>query len=176
MFCRSCSDWIRYCGVCVTIVLHAGLRVEPERRRGLPAAASVSSRLLGDVALGEPSCCGAAAVRGDAQLGLVEVLLDAQVDETGHAAQRRADRSATSRFSGLVPTIWTSIGAGRPKFRIWLTMSAGRNVEGRARELVRQPLAQSAHVVGGGPWSAVSVTRMSASPLPMTPDVCCRSG
>ena len=27
------------------------------------------------------------------------------------------------------PTIWMSIGAGRPKFRIWLTMSAGRNAK-----------------------------------------------
>ncbi len=35
---------------------------------------------------------------------------------------------ATARFwSSLLPTIWMSIGAGSPKLRIWLTMSAGRN-------------------------------------------------
>jgi hypothetical protein len=49
------------------------------------------------------------------------------------------------------PRTCRSIGAGAPKFRIWLTMSAGRNekvVPGNARG---SSLAQLAHVVGGRP-------------------------
>ena len=35
--------------------------------------------------------------------------------------------SAKARLARrLLPITWTSIGAGRPKFRIWLTMSTGR--------------------------------------------------
>jgi len=56
---------------------------------------------------------------------------------------------ANARFpSTLNPTICTSIGEGRPKFNIWVIMSAGRNanvVDGyRAASLVRSSRTKSA--------------------------------
>ena len=47
------------------------------------------------------------------------------------------------------PAIWTSSGAGEPKLRIWVTMSAGRIGERRARKRLRQLLAQGFHIDGG---------------------------
>ena len=50
----------------------------------------------------------------------------------------------------LVPVTCTSIGAGAPKFRIWLTMSAGGKEKVDAGKIARQVFAHGAHIIGGG--------------------------
>ena len=68
------------------------------------------------------------AIHVNVQFGLVEGLLDAQVDGAGNDAgrvQQAVGEHAIGRRDSR-PTIWMSMGAGRPKLRIWLTMSAGR--------------------------------------------------
>ena len=43
-----------------------------------------------------------------------------------------------------------SMGAGSPKFRIWVTMSAGQEIKRDAGEFARQRIAQIADVISGG--------------------------
>ena len=52
------------------------------------------------------------------------------------------------------PAIWTSIGAGEPKLRIWLTISAGRKENVVPGNALGSCLAQALHigVRGGGPF------------------------
>ena len=81
-----------------------------------------------DVAHGVAALRGLGAVDGDVEDGVVVGLLDAQIDEAGDLAKLR--RASCRRPCGCrsmsVPSIWMSMGAGRPKLRIWVTMSAGR--------------------------------------------------
>ncbi|MNX77314.1 hypothetical protein D3C86_1088530 [compost metagenome] len=75
---------------------------------------------------------------------------------------------ATARLpAASFPTIWTSIGAGRPKLRIWLTISAGRNeklMPGKASGNAASSLSTSALEL---PAVGFRETRISASPVPM---------
>ena len=65
-----------------------------------------------------------------------------------------------------------SIGAGTPKFRIWLTMSAGRKREDVPGKLPRQPLAQRrARSPPSARGRGFSEIRMSASLLPTVPEL-----
>ena len=50
----------------------------------------------------------------------------------------------------LWPTTWMSIGEGRPKFRIWLTISAGRNEKLTPGKSWGKLDAQIVNVVVGG--------------------------
>ncbi len=66
---------------------------------------------------------------------------------------------------------WMSIGAGRPKLRIWLTMSAGRNaneVDGNSRFSVSRSRPTYFAV---GWWSGFYEMKMSASPGPTGAEV-----
>ena len=174
VFCRSWSEAMRYCGACATIGYCTPFSGFSQNVGVIwPLPESVSSRLFAMSFWLMPSCCGAAAVRDHAQLRLVEGLLDAQVHEARHVAQRLAAADSRRRgSSGSAPTICTSIGAGRPKFRIWLTMSAGRNAKRHAGEFARQTLAQLREC--SRPWRrdpSSSVIRTSASLLPMVPEL-----
>ena len=51
--------------------------------------------------------------------------------------------------SWLRPTTWTSIGAGSPKLRIWLTMSAGMNENWTPGNSLTRRMPQVVHVVRG---------------------------
>ena len=61
------------------------------------------------------------------------------------------------------------MGAGAPKFKIWLMMSAGRNAKvvpgNSAGSFVRSVLTKSAV----GPWPFLRLTRMSPSCGPTVP-------
>src|SRR5438445_612229 len=75
-------------------------------------------------------------------------------------------RRATSWLAGFAPTTWMSIGAGRPKLRIWLTMSAAekKNVAwGNAAGSCRRSSRTYANVLPG----ALSETRISPSADPV---------
>ena len=80
--------------------------------------------------VGQADILRARAVDIDVEARAVERLLDARV---GDARESRAILRSSSvrvgevRRRGSAPRICRSIGAGAPKFRIWLTMSAGRN-------------------------------------------------
>ena len=93
--------------------------------------------------LGEPDHAAQLAVDVDIELRIVERLLDARI---GHArnmpnlAQQLLGEGAVGLRSA--PATCTSIGAGEPKFRIWLTMSAGRNEKVVPGNALRQLLAQ----------------------------------
>ena len=89
MFWRSWSDWIEYCGVWVDqVVADAVLPVEPERSaRSGRCRSATPARCWRRRAGVRPA--PAALVRSTVtwQLRVVEVLLDAQVDEPGHLPQ-----------------------------------------------------------------------------------------
>ncbi len=69
------------------------------------------------------------------------------------------------------PTIWMSIGAGRPKFRICVTMSAGTNEKVTPGKRRGSDIRRSWMYSAVGLWSFPSDTRMSASPGPIGADV-----
>ena len=70
---------------------------------------------------------GALAVHVELQRRVVEHLRDAHVADAGDlAGSRRASARAIAKPApGRLLSICTSIGADRPKFSTWLTMSAG---------------------------------------------------
>ena len=113
-------------------VADAGGRVEPERRRRLAAARQRDQQVVRDVALREAGLRGARPVDVEVEQRLVERLVHPQVDHAGHLRQLRRERRGEPavRRRGSRPTTWTSIGAGSPKFRICVTMSAGMNEKG----------------------------------------------
>jgi hypothetical protein len=108
-------------------VAHAGFWIEPKRWTGLKAAAQRNQHVLRDVALAVARLLGLGAIDINMQQRLIELLLDAQVNGAGNNFSWLSSLSATTRLAARsLPTTWTSIGAGNPKSRIWLTMSAGR--------------------------------------------------
>ena len=125
-------------------VAHAVLRVEPVRRRGLEAAAERNQQVVGNVALREAGQLRLGPVHIDVQMRFIEGLLDAQVGRSGNRLDssqqlvRRIARFACRSY----PTTWISIGEGKPKFKIWLTMSAGRKEKSTPGNCVRQLQAQ----------------------------------
>ena len=155
MFCRSWSDWIRVLRrLGDQVVVHAVLPVQEEGRRASGSCRSArSAAAAGHVALREAACrppwCGP---RSTSKLRVVERLLDAQVGEPGDLAQlvQQLGRRPAGCPRGSLPSICTSIGAGRPKFRIWRHDVGGQEVEGRRPGNSSGKLAaQRAHVVRG---------------------------
>src|SRR6266699_1966711 len=73
-------------------VLGAALRVDPEGERGLRAAGERDQQVGGDIGLREPEERRLAAVDLDVQLGVIEGLLDAQIDDPGDAVQPGEER------------------------------------------------------------------------------------
>ena len=134
-------------------VADAGRGVQPERRRRLAAAAQRDQQVVRDVALREPGLRRARPVDVQVQLRLVERLVHAQVDDARAPAPAVAASAAANRrfASRLRPTTWTSIGAGRPKFRIWLTMSAGMNEKWTPGNCSASSSRRSSDVVRGRP-------------------------
>ena len=61
-------------------VAHSVLRIEPERRRGLKAAAQRDQQAVGDIELREAALHGLGAIHVDVDAGLIEELVDAQID------------------------------------------------------------------------------------------------
>ena len=110
------------------VVLSSALRIDPEGGRGLKAARQRDEHVGRDVLLGEAQKCRLAAIDVHVDLRIIIGLLDVQVDRARDAAELRQqllDEGAVRVELG--PVTCTSSGEGRPKFRIWLTMSAGRN-------------------------------------------------
>ena len=81
----------------------------------------------GDILLGQADLGDAAAVGVEVDLRLGDGLLQADIGGAGDAADLAQQRQGIGlgALAGLVPVTCTSIGAGEPKFRIWLTMSGG---------------------------------------------------
>src|SRR5256885_5841246 len=73
-------------------VLGAALRVDPEGERGLRTAGERDQQVGGDIGLREPEEYRLAAVDLDVQLGVIEGLLDAQIDDAGDAVQPGEER------------------------------------------------------------------------------------
>ncbi len=74
------------------------------------------------------AACSLGAVDVEVEDGVVVGLLEASVDDAGNLRESAArmlvgDLAIADR---PVPSIWTSMGAGRPKLRICVTMSEGR--------------------------------------------------
>jgi hypothetical protein len=72
-----------------------------------------------------------------------------------------------------LPSIWMSIGAGMPKFRICVTISAGKNRRSCREIIVDQPLAQRAHVVRGRVVILAQGDQDVGVVAPMAPEVMC---
>jgi hypothetical protein len=82
---------------------------------------------LRNVVLGVTDLLRLGAIHIDVQQGLIELLLDAKIHGAGNEFQLVEQVVGDDTIRGKsLPTTWTSMGAGNPKSRIWLTMSAGR--------------------------------------------------
>ena len=102
--------------------------IEPEGRRDLEAGGQIDHQAVGDVALGDAGEPGAGAVHVNAEFGIMRGLLQPHIGGAGNPAMRRVSSGGIG-FAFLpcrAPVTCTSMGAGEPKFRIWLTISAGR--------------------------------------------------
>ena len=75
-------------------VLVSGLRLDPERRCRLEAPRQRDEQVRGHVALGQAEERRLDAVDVDMELGVIEDLMDAQVDGARHAAIRSSSRLA----------------------------------------------------------------------------------
>ena len=146
-----------------------------------PLPLSETSRLFATSRCVRPTCCGPRAVHVErAASAGSPALVHAQVDDA-----RDLRRASCSSVGGeragwprwLRPTTWTSIGAGSPKFRIWLTMSAGRKENCDAGKLVGQARrAGRARSPRSGRGPARSDTRMSRVGRRRSAPSCCTTG
>ena len=174
------SVWMRYCGVCVTRLYWTPFfGFSQKARRGLQAAAQRDQQAVGDVALRETALGGLGAIHFDVELGLIE-------RPAGCAGPPSPGRGCNCGsmpvhelrgwLSTFGPTTWMSIGAGKPKFRIWLTMSAGRKANITPGNSRGQIAPQRADVIGRRAMillqadQDVRVRRCRSAPS------CCRSG
>ena len=90
----------------------------------------------------------------------------------GTCASFETRRPANTRLAAMFrPTIWMSIGAGSPKFRICVTMSAGTNEKVTPGKRRGSDIRRSWMYSAVGLWSFPSDTMMSASPGPIGADV-----
>ena len=106
-------------------VADAVVPVQPLVGRHLAAGAQRNQQAVGDVALLQAHLAGLAAVHVDAQFGIIDHLVDVHVGGARNvrdALGQLPGRSGNCR--GSRPTTCRSMGAGRPKFRIWLVMLA----------------------------------------------------
>ena len=88
IFCRSCRLVISVLRrLRRDVVADAGGGVEPERRRGLKTAAQRDQQVLRHVALREADLLGLGAVHVEMQLGIIEGLLNPQIDRAGNEFQ-----------------------------------------------------------------------------------------
>ena len=90
------------------------------------------------------------AVHVDLHGGVGDLLVDVDVDgagDGGDALQDAAGDLVVALAAAL--TTWTSMGAGRPKSRIWLVMLAGVKKKVAPGKDLGQLLAEGALVLGG---------------------------
>jgi hypothetical protein len=145
---------------------HAVFRVEIIDRRRLDRAGERLARPLVTSRSVSPNWPMRVRSTVDAELRIARRLLDARIGNTGMAEIRRRIllRKAVLASPCRLPATWTSIGAGAPKFRIWLVMSAAgrrRSCRGRRTAAARAACGhsrRSAH----DPWKAGSGCRRPA--------------
>jgi len=125
---RSLSEVIRYCGVWATTLYCVPSSGRSKRGARLEAPGKRDEQVGSDVLLREPEKFGLGPVHIDIDLRIVIRLLNVQVygaRDPRQLLQQLLDERAVRLDVGAVTC--TSSGEGRPKFNIWLTMSAGRN-------------------------------------------------
>ena len=151
MFCRSCSEAIRYCGACATIgycTPFSGFSQNVGEIWPLPE--SVSSRLFAMSRWLKPSCSARLRSVITRSSGWLNCLLDAQVDE----ARDRGAWSCSRRFATLAVLRARADDLhvdrrGQAEVQDLADDVGGQERERRARKFPRQALAQLADVVGG---------------------------
>ena len=123
---------------------HAIGRVEPVCRRNLTGAGQMNDQAIGDIAFGHARelCLGPVDVDVERRLRAT-IAGCAHRPRPEHAGSARSSTFAYAKSAGrLLPRICRSIGAGEPKLRIWLTMSAGGNENVTPGNATRQFFAQ----------------------------------
>ena len=100
------------------------LRIHPEVGRNRIARGHRYERLL-DILLRQSELRRSRPIDIDPEIGAIHHLLEMNIHSAGIAAIFLRRSRATSELPSSVPCTSTSIGAGRPKSRIWVTMSAG---------------------------------------------------
>ena len=82
--------------------------------------------VLADVERGQADLLQPRAVHLQVERRIVQALVHVGIDRAGDLLDRFGQLGGERRVPArLAPVNWTSIAAGRPKFRIWVTMSAG---------------------------------------------------
>ena len=109
------------------VVFDAVRGIHPERRIDLEARAQREEQAIGHVLLAQADGLRAGAVDIQEHRGRGEQLLHVDVHRAGNLLDAAGDllRDPIIGAACSGPMSWMSIGAGTPKFRIWLTMSAG---------------------------------------------------
>ena len=150
-------------------VVDAVVRVDPVVRRR-PGALELSdtSTLLGDVLLGQPDLRRQRPVHVHAAVAGASTIwcrCDVRRRRGPLAIVRRSSGRRRVRRRGRRRTTWTSIGAGRPKLRIWLMMSAGwkKNVHLREPPGQLAPQLRRRSSAVGRVRARFSATRISPS-------------
>ena len=161
---RPASDSIRYCGVWTSrrgsCTPFCGL----SQKFGAvwPLAASDDQQVAGDVALREADLAAPASrSTSTCSSGASKTWWTCTSTAPGmlpHAGRRSARRSRSSPCASG-PTTCTSIGAGRPKLRIWLTMSAGWKKNVSPGNSPCSAAAQRRQVLRGRPGGPASARR-----------------
>ncbi len=147
-------------------ITDAVLGVKPEVGRCLAAAGQGDQQVLRHFALGQRILQRHGAVNIETQGRLVGRLLEVQVGRSPSTPARRAHQlighfAVACQVFPDYPRM--SIGAGRPKLRIWLTMSAGRNEKLTPGRFFRRAASSCSTSTPERPASGFSDTRISAS-------------
>ena len=146
------TEFIRYCGVCTGLVAHAGAPIEPLGGRHLAAASSaksagcwLTSRCV------RPTWPAFSRSTLMSQLRVIHHLVDVDVGGARNLRDLLPPVAAQSGNSASAsrPTTCTSMGAGRPKFRIWLVMLAASKKNVLVGKFLVQALAEPVGVNGG---------------------------
>ena len=132
------------------VVAHAVLRVEPKRRLGLEAARQRDQHVAGDVLLGVAGLLRAGAVDRHLQPGLIDRLLDPQVDDARHLVDLLVEALRKRPVGDHVAADHLDIdGRGQSKIENLADDVGGQEIEHQPRKLFRQLGAQQLEVAGG---------------------------
>ena len=151
-------------------VADAGLRIQPEGRRRLAAAAERDQQVVGDVALGEPASCALGAIDVDVQLRLSKgCWMRRSADARDHAGAGCSSWSANRRLACRLSPDHLDVDRRRqPEVQDLADDVGGKERERRRREIVAPASGADRGCTrrsAGDP--GVSATRMSASPGPI---------
>src|SRR4029077_5316979 len=122
-------------------VLHAALRVQPERGRDLAAARNHHQQAVGDVALSKAEVLRLCPIDVDVEAGIARGLLDARIGDTRYEANAAQELGRVVEVRDQIGAPYLQFdGGGRAEIQDLTDDIRGQEGEGGPREAHRQPL------------------------------------